>query len=925
MVALHPYPRGFVIFRRDSSPTLPEGWSTVSLGDSEWLFAHDHLETPELVTVGDGDHWVLVHGLCLYAGEDERDMTPAQRLAEAAASDESSFLELLDELGGRHIVLLGHSHSFSLYQDASGMRSVYFSSEADLVTSHVHLLNGLQPHRERTPDQGLSGFMRAWARTPFLGIDAMLPNHSLTVPGYHITRFFPRRINRFSSWTVQDRIVEFRNLWERQWKQLLARRNELVMSVTGGNDSRTSLALLAHEMDSIKTFTYTVPDFMTTDWARSLQRDRLIVEQIKSCVNLKHRYISMGSQSPITSQAAKSTIAKNSVGTHGTWLLPYYIKHFSDESVIHIRGNTFGVYKAPWGSRNNNDNVEGLRKQYVTLTKSDQPAEPPESREQYFLSGVKRWEYNKDQFGYHRLELLYWEIRLGRWASEIYNETDIAFASFDPTNVRSLIEIALSFTISEKRNKFFQAELINSAYPILNFPGKNDTRNLYEQTRTDSYRTTTPHKNETPIDLEPTMELTTETSSDVSTLLAGGDNDLFIPAEKFLPGTTAARKIKPLPANGTLTFTLLSPYSKREARNSWYYQVTVNGVPYARWEGALRRRPTHVTLANLKPTHNVEIQAVALRNRQDIDSWEGATRATITDLLFTEEQVTGDPGIATDYPGSVLESCPELITVHLDNIEQLDSNSFTEEIPQRLNVVTKHCVIPLLVIKRRQARRTVIMCNGAVDLARSKQQPVFQRSTWWPDIPHHQIYICDPATTGEDAVSIAWGQYSAAYWIVPDTSWIVRTIADSLFNSQGIDRIYFGSSSGGFLALALLAYDTQAKAVVNNAQFDWTTWYPSHVEALRVQRLESKPLSHLNRSRTNVLQLLATKGVQPRIDYWVNTALPHDRQKAWPQFEQFLQENPTLTSTISFQRYNDDNAGHAPLSKEHTLSLLIES
>ena len=925
MVALHPYPRGFVIFRRDSSPALPEDWSTVSLGDSEWVFAHDHLETPEIVAVGDGDRWVLVHGLCLYAGDDERDMTPAQRLAEAAATDESSFLDLLDVMGGRHLVLLGTAHDYSLYQDATGMRSVYFSSEADLVASHVHLLNGLQPHTNRTQDQGLNGFMRAWDRTPFLGIDAMLPNHSLTVPGYDIARFFPRETNRFSQRTVQDRIVEFRSLWDRQWRQLLAQRNELVMSVTGGNDSRTSLALLANEMDSIKTFTYTVPDFMTTDWARSLQRDRLIVEQIKTCVNLNHRYISMGSQSPTISYAAKTAIEKNSVGTHGTWLLPHYIKNFSGERVIHIRGNSFGVYKAPWGTRKSNDNIEGLRKRYSTLTKSDQPDEPAESREHHFLNGVKRWEYNQDLFGYHRLELLYWEIRLGRWASEIYNETDIAFASFDPTNVRSLIENALSFTLSEKRNNFFQSELINSAYPILNFPGKNDTRNLYEQTRTGLHRSTPPHKNETPIDLEPTMELTTEANHKPSTLSTVGENDLFIPAEIFLPGTTAARKIKPIPANGTLTFTLSSPYSKREARNSWYYQVTVDGVPYARWEGALRRRPTHVTLTNLKPTSKVEIQAVALRNRQGIDSWEGATRATITDLLFSEEQVTGNPRIATDYPGSVLESGPELVTVHLDEIEQLDTDTFTNEYPQRLNVVTKHCVIPLLVVKRRQASQTVIMCNGAVDLARSKHQPVFQRSTWWQEIPHHQIYLCDPATTGEDAVSIAWGQYSAAYWIVPDTSRIVRAIADSLFNSQGPDRIYFGSSSGGFLALALLAYDTQAKAVVNNAQFDWTTWYTSQVEDLRVQRLESKPLSHFSRNRTNVLQLLVTSGVRPRIDYWINTALPHDRQKALPQFEEFLQENPELTSTISCQRYNDKNAGHAPLSKERTLSLLIDN
>ena len=107
MVTLRPYPRGFVVFRRNAPPLLPVEWSILPLGQSEWVFAHDSHLAPELVILGDGDRWVLVHGLCLYAGDDERVLTPARRIAEAVISGNSTFLDLLDVLGGRHVILVG--------------------------------------------------------------------------------------------------------------------------------------------------------------------------------------------------------------------------------------------------------------------------------------------------------------------------------------------------------------------------------------------------------------------------------------------------------------------------------------------------------------------------------------------------------------------------------------------------------------------------------------------------------------------------------------------------------------------------------------------------------------------------------------------------------------------------------------------------
>jgi len=651
VVALHPYPRGFVIFRRDMSPALPEGWSTVSLGDSEWVFAHDHLEMPERAHVGDNDRWVLVHGMCLYAGPDPRKMSPAERLAEAAAHGETEFLDMLDVLGGRHIVLLGNKEGFSLYQDAIGMRSVYFSSSAKLITSHANLLNEVSSHQKRTPQQGLNAFMRAWERTPYLGIDALLPNHSLTVPKFDITRFFPRENNRFRGLSVQERIKALRTLWGRQWESLEDSSPDLVMSITGGNDSRTTLALLAEHLQSIKMFTYTTAKPATSPRETSLRLDQEIVDQIKECISLDHKYIVEPARRAGLEEHLKLIVAKNTIGKHGSWLLPYHLDVSTHDNSLHIRGNAYGVYKLAWLPLNNSDTINDLRKQYFRLTKNDQTHETPQSREKQFQDGVERWEYTNRQFDYHRSELLFWELRLGRWASEIYNETDIAFNSVEPTNVRRMLEIATSFTYSQKRNKLFQSELINDAYPILNFPGKNDLRNLYEQNRDrDTVLSNTElndlHDSETTHDLQPVAVLTLEDGTQTEIKLPAGE--IKIPAEHFRPGRSTARSFVPSEFEGDLTFTVNNPYSNPKARGTWEFQVLVDDQLKFRWDGADRRRPVHVSVHNLQAGMCVTLRQIVLRDQQGKTSWERASRATITSSITQQRPVQGQVMVVAD-------------------------------------------------------------------------------------------------------------------------------------------------------------------------------------------------------------------------------------------------------------------------------------
>lgn len=255
----------------------------------------------------------------------------------------------------------------------------------------------------------------------------------------------------------------------------------------------------------------------------------------------------------------------------------------------------------------------------------------------------------------------------------------------------------------------------------------------------------------------------------------------------------------------------------------------------------------------------------------------------------------------------------------------LRHQSVLTDVPQRFDFEFDRCTVPILVVRRPAADHTLILSNGAVDLKRSQNQPIFQRSTWRSSIRHHQIYVCDPGTVGEQAIKLAWGQLAEDYWYIPEASKAIKSLCVLLGTPQPESRTYFGSSAGGFLSLAFLAYDARARAIVNNSQFDWTRWYPNDVKSLLSRTFSNQTALTVREKhplRTDVLNLFKSLQIQPRINYWVNTLSHHDSTVSLPYMESFLVRNPQLSTYILINRYQDVASGHNPLSPEKTLNIL---
>lgn len=649
MVALHPYPRGFVIFSGTNIDGIPGNWDTINLGKKSWKFAYDPMLVPEIRKIPNQNEWILIHGLCLNANPEKANQSALDILTAALDQSYDLFLDELDYLGGRHIILRITEDDIEVFGDASSMRTIYFSEKSNIISSHAHLINDIEQHEERTETQGLLDAINSWDRTQFLGISNLLPNHCLNANSMQPRRFYPRRRNRFADFTLTEKLRTFKNIWSRQMESLSSSGAKLVTSITGGADSRTSLALSKDYVGNMEFFTYTISSSSNTQWIDSLKLDKTIVETLKELIPLKHRYLYFGKKGLPNTDIINQRLQKNTTQHHGHWLIPQYANAFPEESLVHLRGSLYEVGNAYWSRSHKENSLIELRKLYKRRTERNRGLEPENSREEDFLNGAKKWEYRVPLHDFHLADLMHWEVRHGKWLAEILNESDIAFQTCVPINVRALIEMTLTFSIEERVNGFFYSELINDNYPVLNFPGKNDVRNLYESTR----------DRDSDIALARTAQDSAYLQSDMTVVRLDGSTEtlecdpqeFYIPATEFIKGTSVRKHITAPQRKGTLTFCVSTEYFRPQGKNHWEYQLIVDGRILLTWDGALQGRDVHVVIDNVRPETNIQIAGVALQTQAGKPSWENASSTLLRNFAVLPRDIDGPPLASADATG----------------------------------------------------------------------------------------------------------------------------------------------------------------------------------------------------------------------------------------------------------------------------------
>lgn len=618
-----PFRGGFVLTRERRGEVAH--FASRELGHGWVLWTDDGCSTD--LAEADGDI-VVVRGHWADLSDDATDGGPAGPLLRLLRTDERAFHERLGQIAGRYVIIAIRSGHLRVYHDALGLRSVYYSTTSPLVASHLRLLQRLESHETQFTSKVA---LTAWDESLCSGVRHLLPNYWLDPDTADVARYFPLEPNRYMDWSIDERLARVEELWHRELEIYAKTHPRTAVSVTGGLDSRLMLAMAREHLPRYRAFTYTVHQ-RGSAWAKSLNKDGRIVRDLLQYIDVQsHDFLDVSSRPPLP-EALTRALRANSWASHGHFLIPHYREAFPEPDWLHLRGTGVEVIRKYWPRAAGMTEFENI---VHRLTRSGSPDLRVRGRELGF---------DQEIHGYERMDLAYWEVRMGKWHAELLNESDAAFETFVPIATREIFELLLTFNDRDRLSGLAVRELINRNHPVLNFVGANDLRNLYEQRRDEMSELEQ-------VELRGHIVVTAEGRKVKPEVRHTGY--LSIPREDFEAGATATAVICITQAPGDLQLTVHNEYESR-GRGAFAWTVVVDSQEMIRCDGAASALPARVTLTNVPKGAVVKLRLQALKTLQK-GSWQAASVTSVDELTFRKRQeLNGRLAAACDSPHAEL-------------------------------------------------------------------------------------------------------------------------------------------------------------------------------------------------------------------------------------------------------------------------------
>jgi hypothetical protein len=344
-------------------------------------------------------------------------------------------------LGGRWILIIDDGHTLRLFNDAAGLRQVFFAREAatDAVwcASQPVVLAGLL-HRHMSPEA--EDFIDSYAfranpefrwpgdGSPFEGICHLLPNHELDIQSGTSRRYFP---DEGLDELPLDRATQ-------QVGELLsallvaaARRFKLALSLTAGLDSRMVLAAARSIQKEIGIMTVRQIDKPDDHMDISIPADLL------AKIGLDHDIVP---SSLILDDPFFQIFLQNAKPAHYIYLPDAFAiyKRYGLARVA-VTGSVSEIGRLSF--RNQLGKPETQK-----ITAHDLAKLQKMGRHPYAIRSFKKWLGSREPMdAIPLLDLFEWEQGHGNWLAMCQSEFDIAWQDiFSPFNCRRILMTMLS-------------------------------------------------------------------------------------------------------------------------------------------------------------------------------------------------------------------------------------------------------------------------------------------------------------------------------------------------------------------------------------------------------------------------------------------------------------------------------------------------
>lgn len=407
-----------------------------------------------------GDLSVTLLGHAIDIQHDTSKPEPVVRyLLNALAHSRTAFMEALSWLSGRYWVVDSGPEGTWVQTDAVALRSLYWSPEHRLVSSHQNLIaetaGGLEPSLFGRPEwrKGNRAFSYPGNECHWNGVKFLTANHELNLTSFKFRRVEMRPPELRSTQSVARRVLE---LTRTQLPHLLQYANPLV-SLTAGQDSRTTLAILRPHANRFTYFTYAL---LYSRRRRAVEIDRRDSMALSEKMSLKRHKV-LDIHGPLEDKQLGKIFQRNSPRASNRNVAARYRDEFS-HSEIHVRSSFNEVGSAVYRAKYNPSQVDPKLLSDILTFETGYTAETLAATEEYVDSTNML-----NISGYDPLDLYYWELRMGSWLGNISQESDIAFDTHILINSREIVRTLLSAPLSDRVLMNTYHELIHKSWPDL--------------------------------------------------------------------------------------------------------------------------------------------------------------------------------------------------------------------------------------------------------------------------------------------------------------------------------------------------------------------------------------------------------------------------------------------------------------------------
>lgn len=428
-----------LLFRRQflfSSVPAPEfaHWQFLAVGDRS-LYVHPDCA---LTQYGEGNKQVVLLGHFLDPRQEDLGNLELLQTFMACGTP-GEIAERLYPLVGRFVFLFRHNDVVYLFNDACGLKTVYYttSDQGFFAASQPLLLQRVIPIAKEPfyDDYYESNYVKSnrehWLPcgiTLFRDVDQLVPNHYVDVKANVQIRFWP--IRNIQPLQLGEGVALLGPLLKKTMAAA-AKRFDLAMAITAGMDSRLVLAACKDIADEI--FFYTLKYRDLSNGSPDIKIPKNLLERLGH----QHHILDCMGNAPET---FLKIYEANTPMAHGNdWgHIAYGIQRHYPQEKMAIRGNCVEVAR----------NYSSLYKKIKQSPSVDNIMEIQGGWKQmpYARARLELWfkeAHPLAHLGYDVIDLFYWEHRLGSWQAQSQLEWDLVQEMFTPFNNREIIDLML--------------------------------------------------------------------------------------------------------------------------------------------------------------------------------------------------------------------------------------------------------------------------------------------------------------------------------------------------------------------------------------------------------------------------------------------------------------------------------------------------